>query len=345
MPKIPERLKPNVSKTNAMTVSSASANGTISTAANPNRESILSQFARPVSDLVNKWLKVLIYGINRVGKTCLACQFEKPLLLMSYEINPTGGALSVRDYPATTSLKMASSKMSQMLANQLMEDRRSNWKLEGGKWKELFEMVGGVKVPLFIGDPFKTVVSDTITSYQDILLAELMNWPTVPDQLAWGTVPEGVYQQRSEKLRECLRPFVNLPMHTIFLAKEKDHNPPKGERNKYVRSLGQPESFFGASVGTATADWLNDACDFMTRLSVENEVEEITETEAGGVKLEEPIKFLKETGKTIRRLRTQLHKNYAAGIRSPKYENVPEYVDGANPELMFANFMKIVRGM
>jgi hypothetical protein len=172
-----------------------------------------------------------------------------------------------------------------------------------------------------------------------------MGWSEVPDQLAWGTVPEGVYQQRSEKLRECLRPFVNLDMNTIFLAKEKDHNPPKGERNKYIRSLGQPESFFGASVGTATADWLNDTCEFLCRLSCDKELVEEVITESGGIKLDKPITTYKETGRIIHRLRTRLHTNYAAGFRAPRYENIPEYVDGNSPEEMYKNLMAVIKGM
>ena len=50
-------------------------------------------------EIEDQFVQLTIYGQNRVGKTTLACQFEKPLVLISFEPNRTGGANSIKRIP------------------------------------------------------------------------------------------------------------------------------------------------------------------------------------------------------------------------------------------------------
>jgi hypothetical protein len=266
---------------------------------------VLSE-AIPVSELDEDFIKILIYGQNRVGKTTLACQFPKPLLLVAMEPNKTGGAQSVKRIEGVTYLRIESSEKALRLASELKSGAGN----------------------------FKTVVVDSATSYQDIVLKEIMNLSETPVMLKWGMVGEAQYRQRSEKTRECLRPFIDLNCHVVITAKERDHNPPANRRPEITRGL-QSESFFAADLGGATVGWLQDAVDYICQLYMCKEIIERKDTVAG-----KEIITTEETGKIVRRLRTMYHPNFAAGMRSSNPENVPEYIQ----EPSFEKIAAVVSG-
>lgn len=279
--------------------------------------------AIPVGDIGEDFIKMCIYGKNRTGKTTLACEFPKPLLLISFEPAKTGGAKSVKKVPGVTYLKITSSKQAFQLAE---------------------ELVGNTE--------FKTHVLDTVTSYQDLILQEVIGKP-VPEQLNWGIISQDDYRDRSSKTKEGLRPFLNLDCHTILLAQEKDHNPPKDgpkDRNKLVRGM-QDESFFSADLGGATVAWLRDASDYIVQLYITKEIRRWTDkvpalgkNPDGSIKMKE-IEYEEETGKLVRRLRTMYHPNYDSGMRSEDPSVVPEYIEAHSPKEMYDKVMKVIRGI
>lgn len=281
--------------------------------------SLLSR-AIDVSEIQDQFIKMVVYGINRVGKTTLACQWPKPLLLVGLEPANTGGALSVTTIPRVKAIKIDSKENALNLAVELRNDTY-----------------------------YKTVVLDSVTSLQDIILKEIVGAPDIIDQINWGMVGEDQYRERSEVCREVLRKYINLPKHIVFNAKERDHNANKGDRKpKMLRQEGM-ESFFAADLGGATAGWLHDVCDYVGRLYIDKEYKRVVIPGAmmNGKKGEDRVEE-HETGKTIRRLRTLLHPNYAAGLRSAAPEQVPEFIDvpmakaGTSPT--FDLMLKIIKG-
>lgn len=257
--------------------------------------SILSR-AISVQSLEEDYIKLVLYGQNRVGKTTLACQFPKPLLLVSFEPAKSGGAKSVKRMEGVQYLRITSTKEAVQLAVELARTTL-----------------------------YKTIVIDSATSYQDIILQEILSLPEVVEQLNWGMVSRDQYRERSEKTREALRPYLSLPAHTVICAKERDHNPPDRDKPKMLRSF-QAESFFAADLGGATVGWLHDACDYIARLSIEKEVKSVT-TEAVVLGKKKEITREVETGNLVRRLRTMYHPNYAAGFRSENPSSVPEFIE------------------
>lgn len=267
--------------------------------------SVLSE-VRPIAELPEDFLRFTVYGENRVGKSTLACGFPKPLLLLSFEPNPTGGALSVRKMAGLNYLRVTDTAKAVRLAQEL----------------------AGLE-PF----PYKTVVLDSATSLQDVVLNEILG-PTRPEILGWGTVSRDQYRERSEKTRECLRPFFALPCHTVVVAKMRDHNRQEGDKPKIIAGLKQ-ESFYGCDLGGATAGWLHDCSDFLAHLTIDKEVRKVVQ-EIGDQKVE----LLEETGRVIRRLRCQYHPNFAAGFRSATPGAVPEYIDDPT----FDKIRAVVRG-
>lgn len=270
--------------------------------------SMLSQVVS-VSELEEDFVKIVLYGQNRVGKTTLACQWPKPILLISFEPGKMGGAKSVKKIEDVRYIQVVSVERAKQLALELASDTY-----------------------------YKTHVIDTVTSCQDIVLQEILGLKDAPVQLNWGTVSRDQYRERSEKTREVLRPFRDLAAHTVFLAQEKDHNPPKDETSKLTKGL-QLESFFAADLGGATVKWLHDACGYIARLYIDKERKVITtKTTLGG----KPMIMTEEveTGRLVRKLRTMYHPNYAAGFRSENPKAVPECII----EPTYEKILKVIRG-
>jgi hypothetical protein len=275
----------------------------------PNRTqptgSILSR-AVPVAEVGDDSIKIVLYGQNRVGKTYLACQFPKPLLLVDMEPNSKGGgSRTVRRVQGVTYLKVTTSKDAIALAHELKG-----------------------------GEKFQTVVVDSATGYQDLILREILELPKVPEMLSWGMVSRDHYRARSEKTREALRPFLDLDCHVVITAKEKDHNPPDRDKPEIIRG-SQLESFFASDLGGATVGWLHDACDYICRLYIEKEVVRKKVRQAN-----QEIEVDVETGKNVRRLRTMYHPNFAAGFRSEFPDRVPEYIQDPT----FDKIHRVIKG-
>ncbi len=279
------------------------------TSGNRSNGSVLAR-AVPVQEIADDFIKIVIYGKNRTGKTTLACQFPKPLLLVACDPNQTGGAKSVKGVNDVTYLRVATVKDLGKLADELRDDKT-----------------------------FRTHVLDTATSIQDMVLQDLLDLPAIPEQLDWGTATRDQYRARSERTRELLRLFLNLPVHTVVCAQEKDHNPPDRDKPEVLRG-GHAESFFAADLGGATVGWLHDACDYICRLYLDKETKEIKRTtKLPNGKVSEKVDVV-ETGKIIRRLRTLYHPNFAAGMRTERPQDVPEYIEDPT----FEKINRLIRG-
>ena len=272
--------------------------------------SIASRFV-PVSQLEDEPVHLLLYGVNRTGKTTLACQFPKPLGLISLESVKSGGAKSIKKIAGVEHVVLRSSADVEQLGREFLASC-----------------------------PFQTVVVDSATSLNEIILAEVCGWSQTAELLTFNKVHKDQYTEVSERLRRVLRPYVDLDRHVVICANEKDHNPSEDQAVSRRRKRHE-ESLFGAAMGQGAFRWLADSMDvcqlyFDKETKTERTVSKIGKEE---VVHEEEV----ETGRIVRRLRTQLHPNYLAGLRS-EHRNVPEFVQADSPEEMYAKFMSVVKG-
>src|SRR5258708_7113669 len=72
-----------------------------------NVSSVLDE-AIDIADLETLYIKLCLYGGNRVGKTTLAAQFPKPMLLIDCEPGSEGGAKSVKNVEGITIIRIQS---------------------------------------------------------------------------------------------------------------------------------------------------------------------------------------------------------------------------------------------
>lgn len=260
--------------------------------------------------------RFLLGDFTVTHNTTLACEFPKPLLLVSCEEADDGGAGSVRRTAGVNHLRLDTVDKVEQLARELYA------------------------APDFGG--YKTVVLDSGTSLEELMLKKIKGWEKTAVMLKVGNkspVTTDDYIKRSEDMRTLLRPFLELPVNVIVLANEKDHNPQESRKPSMVRGP-HTESFFAAKMGAGTTSWLQDCCNFICQLYMDKEVTRET-TEAMGVKTE----VLTETGRYVRRLRTAYHPNFAAGGRFSRPELVPDYIESpdGSPKGMYDRLMELAR--
>ena len=276
--------------------------------------------AVPVTSLREDRVKLCIYGRNRSGKTTLAAQFAKPLLIVSSEPDANGGATSISDVEGVTLIRVSAKKM------------------KGDRVHGSAKVVA-IANELAAQNPFATVVLDTVTSLQDVVLVELMGLPKVPEMLSWGFVPDGVYQQRAEKLRETIRPLLDLGnCNVVILAQEKDHNAAeeRGGKSKLLHTM-QQGSFMAPALGATNAQWLQDACGYVVQIYEDEVTQEVAvpmNDQAG--KPLPPVIQRVGTGKRARHLRLLYHPNFAAGGRWQYNRDMPEWVTAPDPQGLYA---------
>lgn len=283
--------------------------------------SILAK-ATSIASLVDDCVHLLLYGRNGIGKTTFAGQFPKPMLVVGVEPTRTGGSRSIKRSPDTSSL------------------------VYGNHFKSVkeFEQIGH---ELLANPAYETVVVDSGTSLDAIVLAEVCGWQDTANLLKWGMVSQDQYRERSEVMRRILRPYLNYPRNLVIICNEKDHNPPEGKRNSLVKEA-QAESFFGPAMGGGTVMWTQDSCDFICQMYMDHETVRVQKTRkvpvAGSKPKDETYYEDEPTGKFIRRLRMAYHPNYSARSRGEEAGAVPDYIEGKTPKEMYDKFMKVVRG-
>ena len=282
--------------------------------------SILST-AVPVTSLREDKVKVCVYGRNRSGKTTLAAQFRKPLLLISAEPDTNGGAMSVADMEGVLLIRVTP----------------PNKQLPGDTVHGSAKLVM-IANELAANNPFATVVLDTVTSLQDIILVELMKLSSIPELLTWGTVPDGIYQARAEKLRSTVRPLLDLTnCNVVILAQEKDHNGPeeRGGKSKLLHTM-QQGSFMAPALGATNAEWLETNCGYIIQIYEDEVTEEMTIPQTGpdGKPMPAAVQRV-STGRRARHLRLLYHPNFAAGGRWQYNRNMPEFVTAPDPQGLY----------
>lgn len=293
---------------------------------------------------IEDFLRLCVWGKNRVGKTSLVVGrkpvagaewggLPKPMLLVTCEPCRSGGTKSVKSAPGVKVVQVVL-KGQKDFRGIVQEDHPSERVMRLGQELAATEA----------GCPYKSVVIDTVTSFQEQVLAEVCGFDDVLAQNAYGAINKTKYQERALKVKESLRAFMRTHSHTAFLAQEKDHNPQRDEvdmRPKIVRSL-HLESFFGPAIGGSALDWMNDACDII-HMFLDAEYKTTTKEKlivAGPRKgQKDKVTETVATGRQIRRARLILGTNYAAGLRTEN-PNTPEFLD----EPTIAKIEAVIRG-
>ena len=235
----------------------------------------------PVS-LDDRGIKMNVYGHSGTGKTTFACTFPKPLLLIGTE----DGTRSVHN-----------------LGKQGVDFVRLN------QSDELAELVAHVRD----GDYYQTVVLDTATMLQDMVLTEILGLKESLVQKSWGVAKQQDWGQCALQMKEHLRRLLDLPVNVVILAQEREFN------NDTDSEVIEP--FVASALTPSVVGFLNPACDYICQMYRRNKTEE--KTSKIGKKEVTTKRRLKEVEYC---LRTGPDATYATKFRVPKGTPLPEAV-------------------
>lgn len=295
--------------------------------------------AIPVTSLKEEKFNACFYGRNRSGKTTIAAEIAKASggksLFISAEPDANGGADSISNIPNIDIIRVKPGTV-----KPSKEDPPGT-------------VYGSDKVVLLANELatqnyYSWVILDTITSLQDVIYVELLGLSKVPDQMNWGIPPDGLYQNRSEKVRAMTRPLLDLKnCNVIILAQEKDHNADddRGGKRKILRGQRgemQQGSFMAPSLGSTTSQWLCDSCKYVIQIYENELMQEVVVPQVNPDGTQGTVTTYIGTGKRQRHLRLLYHPNFAAGGRWQFDPNMPEFVTAPTPRELCKALVKYI---
>ena len=243
-------------------------------------QSVIDRIA-PVG-LDERGIKINVYGRSGTGKTTLACTFPKPLLLIGTE----DGTRSVHNVKGVDWVRIKSSE-------------------------ELEELTQYAQ-----SSDHKTVVLDSASALQDMVLKEILGLDELPVQRSWGMAKQQDWGQCAMQTKERLRSLLSLDCHVVIIAQEREFNADTES------DLLMP--FVGSALTPSVTGWLNPACDYIVQTFLRQKTEEKR------VKIGGKIKVTRHKGKGVEYcVRTGPDATYTTKFRLPKGSPLPDViVDG-----------------
>lgn len=233
-------------------------------------------------------ISLALYGRSGTGKTTLAGTFPGPLLWLVCSSSKNPGELRSLD---------------------TAENRKKIKKVVIEKSEDLREIAEYQAETA----QFNTLVVDHITGLQDLVLAEILDLKSIPEQKSWGLASQQQYGQCTLQVKELLRPLLDLSCNRVFIAQERDFS--REDNNDFIMPT------VGAAVSPALAGWINSSCDYLVNTFIRSA------TESKQVKIGGTVKTVKQdTGKVEYCLRTAPHPVYQTKFRMPRGRELPEVI-------------------
>lgn len=237
-----------------------------------------------IKPVESKPLKVSlsIYGRSGTGKTTFASTMPTPILLLDAKEEGTDSisnvaGVDVLDVESFDDVEMA------------------YWFL---KTKE--------------GRKYNSVVIDTLTQIQDIVLAEVCeaNRREIPTKREWG--------QLAQQLKPWILRFRDLPQHSLFICQDR-----------VTESETEDEDQIMPEVGPRLSPSIASALNAAVKIIAQTYIKEVTKTK--GDKITSTMQY---------RLRVGPHPYYLTKVRSPRESYTPDSL--INPT--FDDVVKIMKG-
>lgn len=187
-------------------------------------------------------LRVNIYGESGSGKTTLAASFPKPMLFICVE----KGTLSIHNIKGIQVFP----KKGRGGSRGVLESMEQFYELMD--WLIIEEGVS----------KFKTIVLDTITELQNLILMEHLNLEKVPTQLDWGMASQQDWGQIANKTKEAMQRFLNglEGVNRIILAQQRIFAPKDADEYESELDLAPR---IASALTPASAGWLAPQCDYV----------------------------------------------------------------------------------
>jgi phage nucleotide-binding protein len=226
-------------------------------------------------------IRMVVYGKSGTGKTRFSCTFPKPLLLIETEV--TEGTKSIVGDKGVDFITLNTTDELPVLIEGLTDSK------------------------------YKSVVLDTATMLQDLVLKEILGLEELPVQKSWGMASRDQYGQCGIKVKEYMRALLNLPMHVIVTAQERDFNSED--------SSGVLDPSMGPALTPGVTSWLCPAVDYLCQTFIKQRT--ITKRMKVGDKEHETEVKTQDVDFC---LRTMPHEVYMVKFRLPRGKQLPQLI-------------------
>jgi len=235
---------------------------------------------RPVSEVTQETIKISIYGRSGTGKTTFACTFPKPLLLLAAE----EGLRSVHSVQGVDYVRLENTQ-------------------------EVAEVTKAIK-----NTNYRTIVLDTASSLQEMLLKEIVSSGSNMLDKSWGLISRDDWGRCSNLMRELLWAILNLSCNAVICSQEREFN-----SDSEGSVLLNPH--VGSAMIPSVTSWLNPACDYIVQTCIRQRMDSEKVMAAGKV-----VEVPKKTDQYDYCLRVGPNPVYTTKIRRPKGKPIPEFI-------------------
>jgi len=237
----------------------------------------------------NEGIKINIYGRSGTGKTSLWGSFPGPILSLICSGGKKSGELRSLNTPAMR-------KKIKTLTIEKSTDIAAAADIQNETQR------------------FKTVVLDHATSFQNMVLAEILGLDEIPEQSSWGLASQQEYGQCALQMKELLRLLLDLDCNVVIVAQEREFTPSEDD------DMIMPH--VASALSPSVTGWLNPACDYIVETFIRQKTE-LKSVKVGGKtkKIRKPVPGVDYC------LRTGPHAIYTTKFRIPKGSGgLPEVV-------------------
>lgn len=270
----------------------------------PKHASVIDRIS-PVTFDEEDGISVLLYGLSGSGKTTLWATFPGPILAMLRSGGTKPGelrSLNAEQRKKTKTVTLQSSEELRMLVEYQKEEQ-----------------------------PYKTLVLDHASGFQDLVLSEILGLDDVPVQKTWGLAKQQEYGQCALQVKESLSKLLSLNCNVVIIAQERDFSKEDAKAEEF-----DVTPTIGAALMPSITGWLNPACDYVCEMFKRSKTVRNVQTING----KEVEMARKRTGEIEYCLRTGPHEVYMTKFRVPKGHKLPSVI--VDPD--YDKLMKAIRG-
>lgn len=250
-------------------------------------------------------LKVSLYGRSKTGKTRLTATFPKPLLILGAE-------------DGTKSIAAARKQIDQLPSGAPIHELLLRGQPTGIHFVRLLQSSWLDDATRYLASSnYRTACLDTASSFQDLVLKELLGLDEVPVQKSWGLTTRDTWMQCGTQVKERLRALMDLSdrsdLNVVIIAQERNFTE-EGTGSDLVMPT------VGSALTPSVTGWLNAAADYICQTFIRQGVKRTTQSVNGQeVTLEQP-------GANEYCLRTGSHPVYQTGFRLPPGTVLPDVI-------------------
>lgn len=206
----------------------------------PDKQADIHSRIRPITERDLGGIKINIYGQSGTGKTTFWSSFPKPILALIC----SGGqeTRSIVNVPEIDEMELSSP----IDINDVCELQNAD-------------------------KPYKTLVLDHASAFQDLILTKLLGIDTLPAQMTWGVATREQWGQVSIQFKEYVRNLLKLHCNVVIVAQERVFN---GSDDGSDTGIIKPT--VASALSPSIKDWLNPNVDYVCQTFIRQKIEENT---------------------------------------------------------------------